>query len=142
MGGIIITGAHLIVYINGRPFGRVNHFMYAASTPSKEIGGIDTVELLELAPTVSRVRGVMNLWRTKGDGGAEGAGMAATSIETLRSKYFSIMVVERTSDTIVFRADHARIEDQSWDGVVKDFMKGIIAWKALTWSNEVRPLKA
>lgn len=137
----IVTAAHVYCYINGRRFGRVFSFQWGASTPSEEIDGIDCVETLELAPTRSKVQAQMGIYRTIGDGGIEGPGIQPSSSELQRGKYFSVMLIERLSDTVLFQAEFCKVDSQSWSVVTKDFMKGSVSFKALTWSNEVRPLR-
>lgn len=138
-GGRILTGGHTILYINGKVFGRCFGFTFDASTASREIGGIDSTDLYELAPSQSRISMNMDWYRTIGDGGAEGAAIAATPYELPRGKYFSVMLVDRSSDTVVFQADNCRVEGQNWRIMPKQFVVGSIRCKALSWNNEVKP---
>jgi hypothetical protein len=140
-GGVIVTGAHVIVYINGQIFGRCIDFRPTMSTPSKEIGGIDNIDLIELAPTVTRTSFTMTVWRTIGDGGVEGLGIAPSIAEIQRGKYFSVMLLERVSDTVLFEARWCRVESQSWGFVSKSLTQGTINCKAITSNNEVRALR-
>ncbi len=138
---LIVTGANVLVYVNGKRFGRCVGMDWGASTPSKEIRGIDYPEPIELAPTTSGVHFTLTIWRTKGDGGIEGLGIQAPGTNIARGKYFSVMLIERTSDTVIFQADNCRVEDQSWSHVSKTMVQGRVSCKALTWNNEVKSLR-
>ena len=140
-GGVIVAGANVIVYINGKPYGRCIDFRPTIATPSKEIGGIDVTDLVELAPTVQRTSFTMTIWRTKGDGGIEGMGITPTSSELSRGKYFSVMLLERVTDTVLFEARYCKVESQSWGYATKSLVQGTVSCKALTSNNEVKPFK-
>jgi hypothetical protein len=90
MASKIVTGAHVILYVNGERFGSVFLFGYHVLQPSKKIGGIDVPELIELAPTTSQVTGTLGVYRLIGDGAAEGAGMVPVSRQLPRGKYFNM----------------------------------------------------
>lgn len=135
----IVVGADIFVYVNGNRFSRVFNFSFQAQTPSREIGGIDTVEPLELAPTVSRCQGSIGMYRLHGDGGLEGAGITTPAAELPRRKYFSIMLIDRNTDTVLFRADRCWVDEQQWQFGTKVQAQGTAKFKALSWSNEVQP---
>lgn len=141
MRSLNMTGAHVLLYINGRPFGRVIDFKFAETTPHREIRGIDEIEPVELAPTSASITGSIGVIRRLADGGAEGAGMKALMANLARSKYFTIMLVERTTDTQLFRADYCSVTSQSWDVPIRARVNGTINFSALTWNNEVTPLQ-
>lgn len=134
-----MTGAHVVVYINGTAYARVASVSPQMSTPSREVRGIDCQEALELAPTISSVSCSMSVFRTLGDGGAEGPGMSVPPTLLPRGKYFSVMLLEQVTNTILFTANKCRIEEQKWDVAAKSFVRGSINFKALSWNNEVRP---
>lgn len=133
-----IVSAGVLLYVNNQPFGKVTGFKFSSDTPRDAIQGIDAVDPFELAPTVTRVKGSLELVRTIGDGGVEGAGLT-TNFEALpQEKYFSIMLVERISDTVLFRADYCSVQSQSWEFRAKEMVHGSVEFEALSWSNEVR----
>lgn len=140
MDAKIITAAHVYVYINGKLFGNCAGFRWDPKSPSKPLAGLDTLETVELMPTSSNCDGTMTVYKLRGDGGAEGIGIAAPSAELPRSKYFNFTLVDRLSQTIIFQADYCRVNGQSWNMEPKRFIMGTIQWSALSWSNEVRPL--
>lgn len=135
---ILVSAATLIVYINGERFGRITSFQHSAVTPHKELRGIDEVEAVELVPTTHAVRGTMGILRTKADGGLEGIGVTARPPQLARERYFSVSIIERSTDTVVFSADRCKVEDQNWSVSAKGLMMGQVSFRALTWNNEVR----
>jgi hypothetical protein len=135
----LVVGSHVIVYINGQIYARVADFSYAMATPQKLVHGIDTLLPIETIPTSAEVKGTMSIYRTHGDGGIEARGMIATWDDLTRGKYFTIDVVDRASDTSMFRADRCVVQDQSWR-VARGFVMGQISFSALNWSNETAPV--
>jgi hypothetical protein len=133
----ILTGANLVVYVNARPYGLVERFTYTENTPSRENRGIDTVDTSELAPTRSDVFGTMEIWRLKGDGGLEGAGLKTHSRLMARARYFSLTLIDRVTDEVFFQADRCRVESQTWPVPIKQLVKGTVSWKALQMNNEL-----
>lgn len=136
----VIAGAKVICYINGQVFARVTGFAFSIDTPIKEIRGLDSPIPYELAVTHGRCVFTMNLVRTIGDGGAEGSGMSAPFEDIANQKYFSVMLIERSSDTVLFQADFCMAQSQSWDAPAKGLMSGRLAATALSYNNEVRPV--
>jgi hypothetical protein len=135
---LIITGARVVCYINGQKFGRVSSFRWDSATPRKAIYGLDSSEPYELAPLPSRITGSLTVYRTVGDGGLEGSGIVAQFADIPREKYFSLTLIERSSDTVVFRADDCAVTNQSWDVPSKGVMMGNFSFEALSWSNEAK----
>lgn len=132
----ILGGAKVILYINGLPYAAVTAFKWDSATPKKAIYGIDSADPYELAPTQNRITGMLMLLRIIGDGGAEGAGMVAQFPDVTLEKYFTLALVERSSDTQIFRADSCSVTSQSWDVPARGLVMGTLNFEALTWSNE------
>lgn len=135
-----IVGAQVLCYINGVRFGRVTNFIWRSMTPRKAIYGLDSVDPTELAPTVTRCSGTIGMIRTTGDGGAEGAGMAAPFEDLPREKYFTVQLVDRATDRVLFQAQKCSVISQSWTVAMKTSVIGSIEFEAIDWSNEIRPL--
>jgi hypothetical protein len=133
-----IVTAGVLLYVNNRPYGQVTSFRFNSDTIRNAIYGIDSIDPFELAPSVTKIAGSIGLVRTLYDGGAEGAGLT-TSFEKLpKEKYFSLTLVEKSSDTVIFRADYCSVTRQNWDFESKGIAKGNVEFEALTWSNEVK----
>lgn len=136
----VVVAAHIICYINGQRFGRLSHFSFRSVTQRRALYGLDSVDPNELAVTQTKISGNMKVFRTIGDGGAEGAGMASAYEDLPREKYFTIQLVERGSDQIIFQAEMCACISQSWDIPAKGVVSGTIDFEAISWSNEIRPL--
>ena len=134
----VISTAGVVLHLNGKPFGRVRAFQWSINTPKKPINAIDSLQPFEFLPTASQVSGHLSIYRTVGDAGVEGAAMAARMEDIPREKYFSIQLVERGSDTIVFQAMYCSLVRQSWSAQEKGLVTGEIDFQALDWSNELR----
>jgi hypothetical protein len=133
----IASTAKVVLYINGRAWAQATSFRWTCDTPTKEITGIDSSEPYELAPTRSKVTGQVALLRLVGDGGAEGAG-AMVPFESLpQGKYFTLMLVDRSTDTQLFRADYCRASSQYWDVPQKGLITGSLSFEAISCSNEL-----
>jgi hypothetical protein len=133
---VIATGG-VILHVNGQAYGRVAEFRFNVASPRKAIYGIDCSQPFELAPTTTRVSGTLKIYRTVGDGGAEGANMMGTGRKINREKYFKLALLEKMSDTVIFRADYCSVTSQSWDVPSKGIITGTIEFEALDFSNEV-----
>lgn len=133
----IASTAKVVLYINGRAYAQVTNFRWNSETPTREIAGIDSSEPYELAPTRTKVTGSIGLVRLVGDGGAEGAGATVPFEHIPAGRYFSLMLVDRSTDTTIFRADNCRASQQNWDVPMKGFITGSLAFEALAWSNEL-----
>jgi hypothetical protein len=132
-----MVGAGVVLYVNNRPFGKVTGFRFQSATPRDATYGIDALDPIELAPTRTKINGTLSLLRTLGDGGAEGAGFTAPYEYLSRERYFSLALIDRQSDSVIFRADYCSVTNQSWDVQPKEQIKGVLEFEALDWSNEV-----
>ena len=135
----VISGASVFVYINGRPFGRIREFSFRSMTPRRAIYGIDSMSPYELAPSQTKITGSMSIYRTVGDGGAEGAGITASIEDLSRERYFSIMLIDRGTDMVLFQADSCSLNGQSWSVPSRGIITGSLEFEALTWNNDVKP---
>ena len=136
----VLSSAAVVCYVNGVPFGRVTHFSWRSSTVRRAIYGLDTVDPSELAPTVTKCVGSVKLYRTVGDGGLQGAGMSAGYEDLPREKYFSLQLIDRGSDQVLFQAEYCTVNNESWDVAIKAVVTGSLEFEALAWSNEIKPL--
>lgn len=136
-----VTGAGLNVYVNGIMYGRVRNFQFAAQTAHEAEYALDSPDPFELSASKTKIGGKLGVYRTIGDGGAEGANMAVRFEDLPRGKYFSITLVERSSDTVVFECRYAKVQNQSWSVGERGIMTGEIDFEGLDWSNELRPLQ-
>lgn len=133
----LMVGAKVVMYINGKPFAKVTGFSWSSSTMRRPLYGIDSSQPYELVPTVTRVAGNVSLLRGIADGGLEGAGVTPNFAFLTREKYFSVTLVERTTDTVLFHATNCSATSQSWDVPARGYVTGQMQFEALTWNNEV-----
>jgi hypothetical protein len=138
MRSSIITGARVVCYINSIAVGKVTGFHWESDTSRKAIYGLDSGEPYELAPTTTRIGGEIGLLRTEGDGGLEGLGVVAQFPNLPREEYFSITLLDRASDTVLFRADKCAVKSQKWGVSAKQVMSGSFSFEGLLWTNETR----
>lgn len=132
----LTVGAHVVAYINSKQFG-IADIDWSISYGKRESHGIDWLGPIEFIPGSKTVRGSMTLYKVRGDGGVEAAGMAGTWADTTLEKYFSLLVLDRVSDTTIFRADRCSIDSQSWK-VGRGYIMGQIQFSALEWGNEAQ----
>jgi hypothetical protein len=133
----LLVGAHLKVYVNGGPFGRTADFSWEESTPRRETAVVDYLPPWELEQGSVSVRASMTIYRMHMDGGIENAGLKAVWADLPREKYFSLLLIDRVTDTVVFRADRCSVEHQSWRAT-RGYVMGSVSIKALDWSNETQ----
>lgn len=132
----LITSARLLVYINGRLFGRCNSFSINSVTPIKEIETIDVQFPLELAVARVRVGWTMGVLRTIGDGGLQGAGVIAPQAVLSRQRYFTLQIVERQSGLTFFQSVYNMAGSEDWNVVVKQIVAGSVTGSGILWTNE------
>jgi hypothetical protein len=95
MQSITVQGASVFCLINGAVFGRVTGFSFSSETQRKALYGIDSVDPVDLIPTITRLTGRLEVVRTKSDGGLEGAGIVAPYEFLSNEKYITIMLLSR-----------------------------------------------
>lgn len=134
----LMVGAHALCHINGRLFGRVADISVESDSPHREVHCVDTLEPAELVAQALRGGGQMAIYRIHGDGGIQATGMIPAWRDVTRAKYFSILITDRFSDTVFFRADACSVLKESWR-VGRGYVMGSVAFKILSWGNEVQP---
>lgn len=136
----IVTGPKILCYVNGRVLGTCSSFSYNVSTPHTDIGALDSMVPYELGTTIVRTNGQISVFKRLSDGGAEGLGMSQPIPNLPQGKYFSLMLIEIPTRTIIFQALECTLEAQSWGFDAKGVVRGNFSWKAILYSNEVAPI--
>jgi len=136
----ILTSAQVVLYINGVMYGRVSSFRFNSDTPRKDIRGVDSVIPFELGLTTNKISCTMSVYRMSQDGGAEGAGLVAPVDELTREKYFTAVLIDISSGSVIFQAEFCSVDSQNWQFDARQVVQGQISFSALNWSNEVRPV--
>jgi hypothetical protein len=132
----LIVGPHCVCYINSIPFARAASVTVDISTSRKPIKGIDVLQATELIPVEQLVNGGLSVFRLHRDGGIEAAGLIGTWNSMTREKYFSLMIIDRATDTVVIQADKCSVQRQSWTYQPKAYVMGTITWTGIVYNNE------
>lgn len=131
-----LRGADLQVYINGKLFAICTGFRFSEDFGRRSIFGIDKDTSFELAPGQSSIKGSIDCLRLHQDGGIEGYGVAAPQSYRLLEKYFSLAIVDRSTDTIIIAVEDAAVSNQTWQVTAKGTLTGTFMFEGTTWSNE------
>ncbi len=137
----LVVGAHVIVYVNNRPFGRCAEIEYESDTPGRAVKVVDSMFPAEQIPLAAFFSGTMQIYRLHQDGGIEEVGMSGTWQDIPREKYFSVLIVDRFSDTVLFRADRCKATRQRWTHR-KGFVMGTVQFTGILWNNATQPSTA
>lgn len=132
----LVVSAKVLVYINGKLYGKCTSFSWSSNTKHRAIHSIDIPHPVELAPGQTDVAWQMSILRVIGDGGAQGAGIVAAQSDFTREKYFTLMLVERSTNLTIFQADYCVCDNEAWSGVAKDLLRGQLAGAGIIWGNE------
>jgi hypothetical protein len=131
----LVTSAHAVCYINNIPFARCCGLSFDIASPKKPIHGVDVLEPVELIPIGLSVNGTIQVYRMRDDGGTEVAGLQATWAKMTRGKYFSLMVLDRSTDNVIIQVDKCDVTNQSWHVTPKTLVTGTIAFTGFGYSN-------
>ncbi len=118
----------------------MSSFDFRSDTPHKELHGIDSSDAFELAPTTNGCSGTLGVFRSLNDGGAEGAGLTPVNADLSRGKYFSLILIERLSESILFQARKCVLVSQSWNAPARGYLTGSLSFKSTDFTNEVSRL--
>lgn len=136
MSNNIIVSPHCICLINSVPFAKVKGFGWGSSSGRKVTYGIDTMMPTDICPTVLGIRGSMQIYRLHRDGGIEAAGMIPSWRKMTLGKFFSVAILDRTTDTVIFHANRCEVESQSWLIQPKSYVTGNVSFVGLDYENE------
>lgn len=134
----VLTGAHVVLFVNGRPLGIVTSFMWTRRRTVRRVQGIDQITPSELVPGPVAVSGQIGIVRTRRDGGAEGAGLIPPTADLTREQYVSLTLRDRTSDTPVVVIGQALVDSEGWRAVTKDILSATVSFEGIDLSTEVR----
>lgn len=132
----ILVGAGVDVYINGKNWGTVNSFIWESSTPHEEQRGIDTTSPFEYAIGQTSVSGQVSLFKVQNNGGLEGLGVTGGYKDYLRERYFTLLLIEQKTQTILFKADRCCVQSQTWKVEAKAQVQGAFNFSGIEWVNE------
>jgi hypothetical protein len=131
-----ITGSSIICYINNKLYSRVSNFTWDSQTINKAIYALDSNDPFELGATQTKIGGTVSVYRLHGDGGAQGAGMVPEYASLSRGKYFSITLIDRFNNQVLFNASNCVLQSETWSVPSKGIITGSLRFEAIDWSNE------
>ncbi|CAB4127329.1 hypothetical protein UFOVP75_142 [uncultured Caudovirales phage] len=131
-----VVAAHALCFINGFLYGQVTGITWNSTTQIIQRDGLDSLVPYELSHGQARVQGTVQILRIHGDGGLEGAGVTAPFSKLSNSKYFSILIVDRTNGLKLFQADNCKVSSQDWTIMSKQRVTGQFSFQGIDWSNE------
>jgi len=134
---ITISNAQVILFVNAGPYGRVTAIDWDVATPIEELRGVDCPQPYELANSNTSVGGTLYVLRTLNDGGAEGAGMTAPLIDVGKTRYVSLVLLERRSKRVLFQSQRVAISGQSWSVPERGIVKGTVTFLSIDAGNEL-----
>lgn len=132
----VLRGADLQVYINGNLFGTCTGLRWQSGKGNHAIHGIDQTEPFEIAPGQTYIRGSLESVRLRRDGGFEGRGIIAPQRLTLLEKYFSLAVVDRSTDTVLMVVDLVSADNQNWQVAPKQELMGSFTFEGIGYTSE------
>ena len=138
--GIIVSAATLVL-VNSTLFGRVSSLNYTLNTPQKEIRGVDILVPLESTPVACSLSGTISIYRLRRDGGVEAAGMIPTWDSLTRGKYFSLTVIDRRIDNVIFQCSKCSVTSQNWGINPKGMVIGSISFNGIDYINDSQAQK-
>lgn len=136
MISLAFPAASVKLYINNSLIGIANSLEYSIDTGRTAIYGIDQIKPFELAPQTYSVRGTISCIRSRFDGSLESRGIVANQADVLMEKYITITLVDRLTDTVIFKADNSAVISQNWIYSSRELVKGTFTFEAIDYFNE------
>lgn len=113
MSSYVLTGAHIVVYINNKKFKTVQGVSFDIDFGETEIYGIDVAYAQEIAPTKVSVRGRVQGIRLKNSGGLQAASLRPLFTDLASSPYISIRITDRQSGEDILFIEQAKVTRES-----------------------------
>lgn len=112
---IILTGAHIKLYINNKPYKVVQRINLSVDYDEEEIYGIDSSMPQEIATNRVSVRGTISGLRIKYSGGIRAHNLRPLFTDLAASPYVSIRIQDRQSGEDIVLIPEAKVtkEDHS-----------------------------
>ena len=131
MRDLIQIGGNLKLLINNKTLGIVTGFSYMIDYGRRALRGVDCPFPQEIVSGQQTVRGQVSVVRLKGVT-LENCGVISPQLsntgtatgEMAGDPYFSLTLVDRTSDQTVFRVDAASLTNQQWTVGARGIMTG------------------
>lgn len=123
MRSLVLTGAHVKLYINNKVYNVVQSISLSVDYGETEIYGIDAVYPQEIAPTKVSVRGSVNGLRLKLSGGLQASNLRPLFTDVAASPYISIRIQDRDSQEDILFIPNAKVTRESHSIATKSTYK-------------------
>lgn len=107
-----ISGAHINLHINGKPYNEVQQISYTIDYGEEAIYGIDSVFPQEIKITRISIQGSVSGVRVGGSGGLQGQDIRPKITESIFSPYISIRISDRKTGEQIMWIPSAKIVNE------------------------------
>lgn len=123
MPGLILTGAHIKVYINEKLYKEVQSVSFQIDYGEEPIFGIDAAYAQEIGTTRVNIRGKVSGLRVKQSGGLQGINARPLFTDIAASPYISIRIQDRQSKEDIAFFPRCKISNEQHAGAAKQTYK-------------------
>lgn len=134
---LTINGSHIKLYINATLIGICTSASFSIDYGRRVITGIDVQTPTEITSGQIKVKGSLSIVRLKLDGGPEGYNMVPAISDISLEKYVSITLIDRYTESVIFRTDFALISNQSWNIKNRQILTGTVNFDSIDYVNEL-----
>jgi hypothetical protein len=120
---LVLTGAHIKLYVNNKPYKVVQAITLNVDYGETEIYGIDAAYPQEIAATRVTVRGTVSGVRVKFSGGIQAANLRPLFTEIAASPYISIRIQDRQSGEDIVFIPNAKVSRETHSIATKSTYK-------------------
>lgn len=138
MPQLLLHGAKLQCYINGKLAGQVTGFSWDSINNHKDTFCVDSLSAFDLVAGPTMVMGTIELLRLSGDGGAQSLGMVSQQSHISTERYFTLLLKSRDFGQPIFYSELCTCVSESWEVRNRSLMQGIVKFKAIIWTNEAQ----
>jgi hypothetical protein len=131
MRSIVLTGAHIRLYINNRVYKEVQQITYNVDYGEFPIFGIDSATPQEIAPSKLTVKGSVQGIRIKYSGGLQAYNARPTNVDILSAPYISIRIQDRQSGEDILLLQSAKVTSQQMSIGAKGTVKLSFSFEGL-----------
>jgi hypothetical protein len=133
-----MTGARVVLRVNGRISASFSQVSWDIQTDGKEIQTIDDYLPHEIAPTRISVTGTLSGFRIPGQGPTSEL-IQADIMSFLMQKYVAIEVRDSQTNELLFFTAKAQITGRSENHTSENLSNITLKWKAVGWKDERPP---
>lgn len=120
---IILTGAHIKLYINNQVYKTVQSISITVDYGEQEIYGIDAEHAQEIAPTRLSIKGSVQGLRVKNSGGLQAQSIRPLFVDLMASPYISIRIQDRSTGEDILYIPAAKVSQETHTMATKSTYK-------------------